>query len=276
MPQRRTRERTRALPQPWGIAAACAIGLALVLIVLLTTRQDYFTKVVENPDLRYGFVAEMIRRNPPPPDVSFVQYIHTNAEYFEIIKQIDVDLLEREPTAVLAMVVVTFPQGNHAVLIFPDSFSGESIQTTQDWISVLEHEYYHTKQFAEDGFPTKTMGFLSFDPYFTNHRNPELLSSLTELDATRLDLERSDISETLRNHLVSAYLLYYFQLWDGGDVPDALLSDLKIEFFPISGADITGLKPGDPLYYQYPPGTGKRYDFTPEEIKGIIARSKQE
>ena len=169
--------------------------------------------------------------------------------------EIPVDLLGKQ----------TFPV---RISILPFAFSGEIIKTEADFISSLSHEYFH----AESVQKGKTDSLEIFSSFLTadDQWNKDLFLDIDEMNAIKMELPQTKISQEYRANRLGRYLEYYPNIRSHSEgMKPEFIKILKIEFFEPWMLNSPYLfkewQDGKEIWYFKHPQTGREYQL-PEEI----------
>lgn len=228
-PQKRQRVRRNTLLR-LGTASVLMAAIAILAVFLLSSG-DAFSRASKHEGRREEYIASVVKRFPPPENVAKVEY----ATLQEVQEQDASPLSRISEESGMATTYLKTKVGTErplAVFILPSAFSGERIQKEEDFLGALLHEYDHARVHRDSGFAARTRTFFALSEF----EGTNLFIPVVELQALKNELQRvvPENSQAYQETIQQRYLAYYVEFWRKADALDhALLSDLKVEFFPV-------------------------------------------
>lgn len=155
--------------------------------------------------------------------------------------------------------------------VFPEAFSGGSIETEEDFRSALLHEMEHV-----DTLQTGRIGRFSIFPTLLARGgkfNKDLVLSVMELEVLKNEIARQEISRGYFQSRANLYVENYLKLWEyGKDMAGGTIEDLKVEFFHRGMLTFPFFfreeGEGEEIWHFRDP-SGKQYFLSREEIRKI-------
>ncbi|MDO8451341.1 MAG: hypothetical protein Q7S76_00545 [bacterium] len=242
------------------------LGVAGVLLIIPS--EDAFLLAIKHEERREAYITSIVERFPPPENVANVKYASREEMREESVSATsEVDESANMGTSHLKATAGTeHPLG---VFVLPRAFSGRDIQKKDDFLGTLFHEYDHAKFFKDGGFTAKARAFIAL----SDVEGTSLFVPVAELYALRNEIQRigQGNSQAYREITQQRYFSLYIQFWEETDAPDPqLLSDLKVEFFPVFM-----LKSQGDLFTTNSLGVtnnkGERFLLSPQEVERVRA-----
>lgn len=250
-----------------GIFFAFAVSVVIWQISIIS-----FDDAVKDPGLRERYLAGAVKELGKPEGVKGIIYASTPAEIEKLKKEhnyqggkdVLMSVLKNEQVVPGGLRKKFTPE---IIAVFPYAFSGEILETGEDFKSSLLHEYRHAEVFLSE----EAGGVKISVPPLIMEGNEALFKAVVEMDAIRIEIKSGmKLSPSYREDRYAHYLENYAAIWEKAWIADLeFVESLKVKFFEPWMRTRSELKAeivaGRKSWYLEHPITKRRYHL-PKEL----------